>query len=67
MKMDEVTTRMLYKTARYLWEVEKELLDDVSDREATASLDKKLAELEHVRVAIACVDAEFTRRVQDDK
>ena len=67
MKMDEVTTRMLYKAVRYLWEVEKELLDDVSDREATASLDKKLAELEHVRVAIACIDAEFTRRVQDDK
>lgn len=67
MKMEEVTTRMLYKAVRYLWEVEKELLDDVSDREATASLDKKLAELEHVRVAIACIDAEFTRRVQDDK
>lgn len=67
MKMEEVTTRMLYKAVRYLWEVEKELLDDVSDREATASLDKKLAELEHIRVAIACIDAEFTRRVQDDK
>lgn len=66
MKMDEINTRMLYKAVRYLWEVEKELLDDVSDREATASLDKKLAELEHVRVAIACIDAEFTRRVKDE-
>lgn len=66
MKMEEVTTRMLYKAVRYLWEVEKELLDDVSDREATASLDKKLAELEHVRVAITCIDAEFTRRVKDE-
>ena len=81
MKMNEVTTRMLYKTARYLLELEKEILDDVSDREhglqiadekdekqrAMQRLDDATTDLEHIRVAIACVDAEFTRRVQDDK
>lgn len=81
MKMDEINTRMLYKTARYLWETEKELFNDVCAREyeleiaeerdekqrAMQRLDDATTDLEHIRVAIACVDAEFSRRVQDDK